>query len=273
MTVTQDVERRRGVAAGIDVIIDLTARRLAFEMDAGGVLRGVFAAALLRVGDTRHFALSVFGKVKNNGVAASGKNALRKGCHSAVCCGFAFSEERHAGRDARYLTGSEFEIRKGAGRRDIQSQFCHTSSEEYRDIGSPRYGERLPAAHRKPFIGISRYIGNVHRFLQSQECHRPHVFLRIGDGIRFIAAVGHRHRPRSVPRSQVVMFQRTRLYVMQVKVHVCNGIFILRISCRKSAVRSRKRYFHLRSGSFGGLRPIGRVAAAILRAGCEQKRQ
>lgn len=78
MTVTQDVERRRGVAAGIDVIIDLTARRLAFEMDAGGVLRGVFAAALLRVGDTRHFALSVFGKVKNNGVAASGKNALRK---------------------------------------------------------------------------------------------------------------------------------------------------------------------------------------------------
>ena len=121
MTVTQDVERGRDVAAGIDVIIDLTARRLAFEMDAGGVLRGVFAAALPRVGDTRHFALSVFGKVKNNGVAASGKDALRKGCHFAVRCGFAFSEERHAGRDARYLTGSEFEIRKGAGRRDIQS--------------------------------------------------------------------------------------------------------------------------------------------------------
>ena len=273
MTVTQDVERRRGVAAGIDVIIDLTARRLAFEMDAGGVLRGVFAAALLRVGDTRHFALSVFGKVKNNGVAASGKGALRKGCHFAVRCGFASSEERHAGRYARYLTGSEFEIRKGAGRRDVQSQFCHTPPQEYRDIGSPRYGERLPAAHRKPLIGISRYIENVHRFLQSQECHRPHIFPRIGDGIRFVTAVGYRHRPRSVPCGQIVMFQRTRLHVMQVKVHVCNGIFILRISCRKSVVRSRKRYFHLRSDSFGGLRSIGRVAAAILRAGCGQKRQ
>ena len=221
-------------------------------MDTGGVLRGVFAAALPRVSDTRHFALSVFGKVKNNGVAASGKDALRKGCHFAVRCGFASSEERHAGRYARYLTGSEFEIRKGAGRRDVQSQFCHTSPEEYRYIGSPRYGERLPAAHRKPFIGISRYIENVHRFLQSQERHRPHIFPRIGDGIRFVTAVGYRYRPRSVPRGQIVMFQRTRLHVMQVKVHVCNGIFILRTSCRKSVVRSRKRYFHLRSDSFGG---------------------